>query len=113
MSLLGRFLSAAGPNPYDDRWWTGRSVVSMVDGGGYAESDGALRIATVWRAVNVLAAAVAVLPIDVYRTLERGREPATDEPFRTRLRKKPNNLQTSFSWRHHLMGHVLLGGNYY
>jgi HK97 family phage portal protein len=113
MSLLGRALAAAGPNPFDNRWFTGGSIVNMGDGGGYVGADNALRISAVWRAVNVLAAAVAVLPIDIYRRLPRGREQASDDPLRPMIRQKPNNLQTSFTWRHHMMGTVILGGNYY
>lgn len=112
MGLLSRYL--AGPDPFDDRWYTSGSVVWMGDTL-LAGPDSALRDSTVWRGVNVLAAGVAVLPIDVHREVGegKGKEPLRKDPWRARLRRKPNRLQTSYRWRHHMMGHVVLGGNYY
>lgn len=114
--LAARYL-AASPDPFDDRWYTGSSVVYMNDPALLAP-DNALRIPTVWRAVNVLAGAIASLPIDIFRYVdperpERGKRVATEEPWRNKLRRRPNRLQTSFRWRHHMVGTLLLGGNYY
>jgi HK97 family phage portal protein len=109
-TLLGRIL--AGGSPFDDRWFTNGGNVVHMDGATLGQ-EGALKIATVWRAVNVVAAAVAVVPLDVLRRIGAGWEPATDDPYRTKLRMMPNAAQTSYRWRHHLVGHYLLGGNYY
>lgn len=113
--LLARSLFAL--DPYDDRIYTPSPIVVM-DPAASGGTDAALKIPTVFRAVNVLAAAVATLPVDVHRYVDRahpdkGKEVATSEPWRRKLRRKPNRLQTSFRWRHHMVGHLILGGNYY
>lgn len=112
MGLLARWWAAG--NAFESRLWPG------LDGSVYSSEAGesvsatrALSISTVYRAVNVLAAAVAVLPLDVYEPLPRGKRVAEGDKTRRLLRRRPNRLQTSFRWRHHLVGHVLLGGNYY
>jgi HK97 family phage portal protein len=109
--LLARYLSAA-LDPFDDRAWTRGPVVHM-EGGVVASGEG-YKVATVWRAVNVLAASVAVLPVSVFRRLDpRGKEQARDHPLHNLLRLMPNRMQTSYRWRHQMMGHVVLTGNYY
>jgi HK97 family phage portal protein len=108
--LLARYI---GRNPFDDRWYTGGSTVHMTDASSLS-LEGALKISTVYRAINVLAAAVAVLPVDVLqRKGRRGWKPLEGDLIRTKLRLAPNRYQTSYRWRHHLVGHLLLGGNYY
>ena len=112
--LLARSLFAL--DPFDDRLYTPSPVVVMDPG--TVGGDAALKIPTVFRAVNVLAAAVATLPVDVYRYVDRahpekGKEVAMSEPWRRKLRRKPNRMQTSFRYRHHMVGHLILGGNYY
>lgn len=107
--LLAQFL---GLGPTDDRAWTLGSAVIRDDLASSGQAD-AYRQATVWRAVNVLAAAVATLPIGTFRRLDRGKEPARGHWSNALVKLRPNAFQTSFRWRHHMMGHVILGGNYY
>ena len=115
MGLGARFLGLGG-SPFDDRMYTPGPVIDFTGAGGVT---GPLKVSTVWRAVNVLAAGVAVLPLDVLRQLydqdgkKTGREIVRKDPRRRLLRRRPNNLQTSYRMRHHMMGHLLLGGNYY
>jgi HK97 family phage portal protein len=118
MGLLARLLGASPTwgSAYDSRWWTTGSVVNLADRG--VSGDAALKVATVWRSVNVLAGAIASLPLDVFRYVdptrpELGKEVAADEPVRNLLRKRPNAAQTSYRWRHHMVGQLLLSGNYY
>lgn len=108
--LLARY---SGRNPFDDRWYTSGSTVNMTDISS-PSLEGALKISTVYRAINVLAAAVAVLPVDVLqRKGRRGWKPLEGDLIRTKLRLAPNRFQTSYRWRHHLIGHLLLTGYYY
>jgi HK97 family phage portal protein len=115
MGLLARYLSAGYPSlsSSDPRAWTPGSVIHMDALSGSTEA--ALKVSVVWRAINVLSAAVAMLPINIYRQLEdgKGREVDKSNPWRAPLRLRPNRLQTSFRWRMHLVGQVLLAGNYY
>jgi len=114
MGLLARYLSAGYPSlsSSDPRVWTPGNVIHMD--GLSTSSEAALKVSVVWRAVNVLAAAVAMLPINVYRQRETiGKDVDRSNPWRAPLRLRPNRLQTSFRWRQHLVGQVLLAGNYY
>lgn len=114
MGLLARYLARS---PFDDRYFGGGGVVYMdADSGAGPESP--LKIATVWRALNVLAGAVASLPIDVFRHIDptrpdAGKEVAAGDPWRRRLKRGPNRMQTSFRWRHQMVGCILSHGNYY
>jgi HK97 family phage portal protein len=110
MSLLSRFLAI---NPMEDRYYQGGSTVLWAEAGQAVTKEAAMKIATVNRAVNVMAAGVAVLPLDVFDPLERGKEVAKGAPERRLLKRRPNRLQSSYRWRHHMVGHLLLGGNYY
>lgn len=119
MGMLLRY--AADSRVFEDHWWTRGDVVVMPDSGTSAlGSAEPLKIATVWRAVNVLAAGVAMLPVDVFRRLETtgegrpaGAEIARQDPWHNKIRLGPSPFQTSFTWRHQLVGQVVLGGNYY
>ncbi len=114
--MLGERFLGLGGNPFDNRNYTSGSIVDHTGSGAVA---GPLKIAAVWRAINVLAAGVAVLPVDIFRQLygpsgkKAGKEILVRDPRRRLLRRRPNNIQTSYRWRHHMMGHLLLGGNYY
>lgn len=112
--LLSSYL---GPGVFSDSFWTRSNTVNL--GGGMAEPSDALTVSTIWRGVNVLAGGVACLPAKALRrTTDAAGEPngkrvAWDEPLNRAIRLQPNKAQTSFRWRHHLMGHAILGGNYY
>jgi HK97 family phage portal protein len=114
MGLLASYLGVAGYprlSPWDRRAWTSGSVVVMDPNA--VAPDMSLKVSVVWRAINVLAGSIAMLPLDVFDRLERGKRPAKDDPWRGPLRLKPNVAQTSFRWRQHAIGHAVLGGNYY
>ena len=111
--FLARYLAGfLGLDPGGDRGFRSGAVVYRE--GQLVGGASAYKVPTVWRAVNVLAAAVATLPINVFRRLEpRGKEVAKDVALHRLLRLSPNAMQTSFTWRQQLMGHAVLGGNYY
>lgn len=115
--MLADYLSFGG-SPYEDRWYTRGNTVQMEGSSGGTE--GALKISTVWRAVNVLGAAIGVIPMNAMRREKRenvengyNHSIAWDLPIHNRMRLAPNGAQTSFRWRHQLVGQLMLGGNYY
>lgn len=116
MTALARYV-AGSLSPTDDRAWTRGSVVMMDPNA--VGPDSALKIATVWRAVNVLAAGLAVLPMNLFEQLyddegeARGKAVLRDDPRRRLVRRRPNRIQTSYRWRHQMMGRAVTGGNYY
>lgn len=76
--------------------------------------DGALRIAAAWRCVNIIAGAMASMPLDLYlRVSETERRVATDHPLREVLTRRPNGWQTPSEFRRMLQAQVLLRGNGY
>lgn len=116
MPLLSRLMADWG-GPLDDRWWRGGNVVYLGDQS-IAGPGAELKVPTVWRAVNVLAGAIASLPLDVFRHVDQakpelGKVVAINEPWRAKLRRNPVRYQTSHRWRMHMVGRVLLAGNYY
>jgi HK97 family phage portal protein len=118
VGMLARYLSQG--NAFDERLWPGASGQHYAtEAGEVVSEESALRVSTVYRAVNVMAAALAVLPVDVFDPLPArgagvgGKRVVEGDPTRRLLRRRPNRMQTSYRWRHHMAGHVLLGGNYY
>ena len=88
--------------------------------GGGAESgsgiavgpDTAMRCATVFSCVKVLAESVAQLPMILYRRRrDGGKERATDHPVYPLLHDRPNKWQTSYTWREQMMTSLCLRGN--
>jgi HK97 family phage portal protein len=74
--------------------------------------EDALRCAVVYRAVNVLAHAIASIPLVIYRRMPNGgKERAPDHPMYRTLHDKPNAWQTSWSWRQLMMTRAVLWGN--
>jgi HK97 family phage portal protein len=74
----------------------------------------ALRNSTFFRAVNLIAASIGMLPIDLMRRLPDGdTEEATDHPFYAVLKQKPNDFQTPLEFKSHMQAAALLDGNAY
>lgn len=72
----------------------------------------ALTYSAVYAAVSLLSASVAQLPFIVYRRLPGGgKERATDHPAYRLLKRAPNPMMTSFTWREGGMGWALTWGN--
>jgi len=77
------------------------------------DGDTVLKYAAVWRAVSLISSSVAKLPLYVYRREGEGKERAKEHPAYRRLRRKPNDYQTAYTFWQTLMAHVLLRGNGY
>lgn len=99
-------------SPLDPRWY--EQIGARSDAGVSVLPETALQLAVVYRAINVLAHAIASIPLVVYRQLDTdGKERAKDHPQYDLLHDKPNAFQTSFRWRHLLMSQKILWGNHY
>lgn len=98
--------------PTDPRWY--ESLGTRADTGLSITPETALSIGVVFRAVNVLAHAVATVPLVIYRTLpDGGEERETMHPQYRLLHDSPNDWQTSFLFRHLMVSRMLLWGNFY
>ncbi|AKP74904.1 phage portal protein, HK97 family (plasmid) [Piscirickettsia salmonis] len=76
--------------------------------------DNAMRLATVYACIRVLAESIAALPLHVYRyETDGGKALATDHPLYSVLHDLPNGEVTSFDLRENLVGHLCLRGNAY
>jgi HK97 family phage portal protein len=67
----------------------------------------------VYTCVSLLSRTVAVLPLTLYRRLERGKEKATSHALYNVLRDSPNPEMTAYDFHACLMGHLCLWGNAY
>ena len=76
--------------------------------------DTAMRVATVFACVRVLAEGVASLPLHLYRrTQDGGKTRATDHPLYDLLHSAPSPELTSFDLREFLLASLCLSGNAY
>lgn len=82
--------------------------------GAVINDNSAMKVATFWRCVSIIAGTVSSLPLDlVERRDERTRLPATGHPLRRLLTVKPNHWQTPSEFRKYLQTCLLLRGNAY
>lgn len=115
---LRRFLhgdSQETPRPPDhDDFWYGPAAPRGSSAGQLVTPDTALQVAQVYRAVSIIADAVAVLPMPVYRRGAAAREKErVDDHEVARLLRRPNPWQTDFEFRRQMQAMVLLRGNAY
>lgn len=75
--------------------------------------DGAMQIATVWRAVEILAKTIATLPIMVYANTGGTREVARGENLWALLHDRPNARQTPVEFWVAMLLNLILRGNAY
>lgn len=82
--------------------------------GAVVTEESAMRVAAAWRCVNIIAGAIATMPIDIIRReSETVRKPAVGHPLRRILTVKPNTWQTPSEFRRMMQSHLLLRGNAY
>jgi len=90
-----------------------RSLYGNPFGGRQVTHETALRIATVYACVRVIAESVAQLPIKIYRPTATGPEEVRDHPAAKLLKREPNGWQTAFEFREMMQGFSALRGNGY
>lgn len=77
----------------------------------------ALQSAAYWTAVKVLAETVAQIPFNVMRPTDdgRGAEIAADAPLQRLIAKRgrPNEIQTSYQFKHMMVWRIVTRGNFY
>lgn len=86
------------------------SLLSMNSGGSLLSPDDAMRQATVYSCVTLIADNVAQLPLHLYRKTEEGRQKAFKHPLYEILNRKPNEWQTPFEFYQFLLLSLLLRG---
>ena len=114
MSYLARLLAprASIGSSYElDQFLRGGGLETAS--GAFVNAESAMRVATVYACVRVLAEGSAQLPLIVYRRTDGGKERATDHWAYTLLHDNPNPWQTSYEFREMLGAHAALSGNGY
>src|SRR5215470_3218059 len=77
---------------------------TQTSAGTWVTPDTALRIAAVYRAMQVIASGVAMTELALYRQTEKrkGKERAYENPLYALMHDSPNPWQTSFEFREQL-----------
>ena len=102
------------PSGDPGKWFDSFGTGSRSDAGVFVSPEVALTIGVVYRAINVLAHAVATVPLVIYRNLENdAKERDTGHPQYRMLHDQPNGWQTSFSFRHLMVSRMILWGNFH
>jgi HK97 family phage portal protein len=106
--IFGGSLYAGTPGPTDDFWYqpaagTGTPAGMRVD------SEGAQKLSAWFRGRDLLATALAMLPLSMYQRLpnDAGADRAQQHPLDDVLHRKPNGWQNSFQWRRQQMFHLI------
>lgn len=87
---------------------------ALTGSGSTVTPNSALRVATVYACVRIIAGAVATLPLHIKRRVdERTREDASDDPLWKVFRRRPNSWQKPAQFRRMMQTHLLLRGNAY
>jgi len=95
-------------------WWQAiAGPINRSSSGIAVTSDRAMQVSAVFRCVNLLANAVASMPLKLYMRTATGKEIADDHPLYRVLHDRPNKWQTSVEWRAMMEAHRCLRGNAY
>jgi HK97 family phage portal protein len=109
--MLGGPRAQSG-NPLDDRYYeTSGAFLSRANV--RVTPDAAMKIATVYRCVSILANMLAMFPKGMFERLERGRREAGDHPLDPIISFKPNVRQTAFEFWRQVCFHLVLRQNAY
>jgi len=114
MDILAQLLSGsqlqANWGPTDDRWY--QPTGTMTESGERIDAEGAQKISAWFRGRDLLATAVAMLPLQLMERLpdDGGSEPARSNPLYDVLHLQPNDSTDSFTWRWQKMYDLIDGG---
>jgi HK97 family phage portal protein len=111
MFLAADVGDTGGRGPFDDFWYS--PIAGATAAGVRVNDDTAMRLATLYACVNVIAQDIAKVPLLMYRRLDNdGRERVRDHPL-VKLLRAPAPGMTSIDWKERLQAHQLLRGNAY
>lgn len=116
MGLLAGLLrprAAAPAPPPDAGFWYDHLDEGPTAAGVSVTPDSALRVASVFACVRLLANTIGSLPMFVYERLDRGKRKAAEHPLYGVLHGRPNEWQTPFEFRQMMQSHLCLRGNAY
>ena len=99
-------------SPLDDFWY-GPTGGTASAAGARVTATSAMQLSTVYKCVRAIAETKAMLPLLIYRRLQRGKERAPEHPLARLLQVQPNPWQTAMQWRELMQGHAALLGNAY
>jgi len=100
----------AGDDPELAQFLRGEATTSS---GAVVTADAAMRVATVYRCVAIVAGAIATLPCHVMRDVDGVKRKEKTHALYRLMKKRPNRWQTSSEWRKMMQAHALLRGNAY
>lgn len=108
-AMFGEVSSVSDPNS-----WMIRAIGGgKTDAGTYVSEYTALNLPVVYRAVSLIADALAYMPLSIYRKTGKKKEIADDRDDNWVIGSAPNENMTSFVWRQTSQSHALLWGNGY
>lgn len=115
MSILTRLLGPRSTASADALERVLRGAYGVVTRSGAAVSpDSAMRVATVYACVRVLAEDIAAMPLILYRrTKDGGKERAIEHPLYRIMRQRWNRRHTAFEGKEFAQGCLGLRGNAY
>lgn len=117
MGLVSRMREALGMGPRNTRAALSLEAAmrqGSTGSGAVVTEASAMRVASAWRCVNIIAGSIATLPLDlILRVDENIRRPAVGHQLRRVLTVKPNPWQTPSEFRRMMQANLLLRGNAY
>ena len=112
LQRLEKSTSVLNYAPTDDFWFD--RILRATASGVEVSHEEALGITALWNGIHLIANALAMVPLRLYRRKSGGgnAEAREDNRFRV-VNRRPNSWQTAFGWRQMSQGHLLLRGNAY
>lgn len=108
------FVTRTATSSHDEAIWTEMfSFGSKAKSGVTVNPKTALQVSAVFACIRVLSETIASLPLKIYKTIDAGKEAATDHYLYPILHDSPNSYQTSYEFRETMMAHLNMQGNFY
>jgi len=112
--LERRATKVTGGNPQTLQYWVKKLFGARESTSGIAiDEDTALRYSAVWDAVNIIAGAIGMLPMMVYRRDKNAKTKTAEHPVYKLVHDRPNPYMDALTFMETLQGHVLTWGNGY
>lgn len=113
MSLMRAAFGPSDVVSNPDHWIMRALGGGKTNAGTYVSEYTALNLPVIYRAVSLIADAIAYMPINIYRREGKKRILAEDREDYWVLSMRPNENMTSYVWRQSVSSHSLLWGNGY